>query len=235
MTDDEGEGRKQKSALVERKANSEGDQEDPMGFAGLGDFSPDGTAKVYVRRRLRPTPDPFVALAQEVELMLSPLVGKGGDKLPSVGGFARAGLSRLETVRELMRALPPEKQAEISRLVAAAWQGGQNQTIALLRDSGFLNAKRGLDVAIRMKSNRRKSRAHAELLHPEDRRHFPMMKGLIEAAAKSGNKLSERDAAKQVLFPNLPNIPDNAAGAKKKREIDSMRNRYRRWKKTLGR
>ncbi|SEM53534.1 hypothetical protein SAMN04488103_101408 [Gemmobacter aquatilis] len=235
MTDDEWHGHKQKSALAERKANSARDQEEPMGFAGLGDFHPDGTDKVYVRKRLRPTPDPFVAVAQEVERMLGPLVGKGGGKLPSVGGFARAGLSRLETVRELMRSLPPEKQAEISRLVTAAWQGGQNQTIALLRDQGFLNAKRGLDVAIRMKSNRLKSKAHAELLHPEDKRHFPMMKEVIEAAEKSGNKLSERDAAKRVLYPNLPHIPDNAAGAKKKREIDSLRNRYRRWKKNLGR
>jgi hypothetical protein len=205
-----------------------------MGFAGLGDYLSSGTEMIYVRKRVRPSTDPLVALSQEVERMLSPLVEKGGNTLPSVGGFARAGLSRLETLKEWIRSLPNEQQADVSKIILSAWQGGQYQTIALLRDSGLLNAKRGLDLAVRMKTVRSSNRANAELLHPSDKRNFPKMKALIEVARNSGKKLSERDAARRVLFPNLLDIPENAAGAQKRREIDSMRNRYRRWLKTLG-
>ena len=213
---------------------SEGSQ-DPMGFAGLGEYFLNGTKKVYVRHRQRPSADPIAALSQEVERMLNPLLGKGGDTLPSVGGFARAGLTRLETAREWMCSLPNDHRTAVAKIIIAAWQGGQNQTIALLRDSGLLNATQGVEMAIRMKAIRAKTRENAELLHPADKRNFPKMRVLIEAASRSGKRLSERDAAHFVLFPDLPDIPENAAGAKKRREIDSMRKRYRRWKMNLGR
>lgn len=235
MTNGSGEDEQVGGSTGESYAKSAMDVADPLGFAGLGDFFPKGVEKVYVRKRLRPSLDPVLALSQEVERLLGPLVGKGGDTLPSVGSFARAGLSRLETVKTLVRTLPEDQQAEVAKLVVAAWQGGQHQTIALLRDGGWLNAKRGFDLAVRMKTIRANNRLNAELLHPTDRTDLPKMKALIEAAAKAGKKLSERDAARQVLFPNLPDIPRNAAGSKKRREIESMRNRYRRWKNRLGR
>lgn len=206
-----------------------------MGFAGLGEYFLNGTKKVYVRHRQRPSADPISALSQEVERMLEPLIGKGGDKVPSVGGFAKAGLSRLELAKDRIRLLPPEQQEDVAKIVLAAWKGGQSQTLALVRDGGFLNAKRGLDLAIRMKAIRARNRENAERLHPSDARDFPMMRALIEEAARSGKRLSERDAAQRVLFPNSPDMTENAAGAKKRREIDSMRKRYRRWKMNLGR
>lgn len=219
------------SRATDRSANND----DPMGFAGLGEAVPLGEETIYVRRRLPSGSDPVTALSLEVERGLKPLLGKNGDKRPFVGDFARAGLDHLEAAKKLLATLPSEHKEVGARIFVSAWRGAQNETAAMLRDSGLPNAKRGKSAfAASAKGLARAAKQKAEDRDPDDLRRFHKIHIKIRLLSENRERASVRAAVREVVTEELHACGKKIPNSEKDKQIEILRKRYHRYKKKYG-
>lgn len=205
--------------------NADGDDHmDPMGFGAVGREVPFREGSLYFRNRLPPTVE---ALVGQVAHHLAPFLGQGDVAPGSNGHLAHRAMAQLEAARQFLCILPEGQREAGMQILLLAWQGGRHEATAMLRDTGLPNAKAGKAQSIRMGRIRKQNREN-KAKHQSDHDHFLRMDLLIANSEKvEGRRLSERQAAQAVLYPDIRAIPASAAGKRMKNSIDALRKRYR--------
>ncbi|MGA0615650.1 hypothetical protein [Paracoccus sp. KR1-242] len=200
---------------------------DAMGFATGYEITINGRPR-YIKKRLPRDvqgTDQFTSMRQTLEAIL----GECETAPPSAGGFARVALNYLAAAEKCIARLPEEYREFGRRILTAAWQAGNHNAEAILRDKGLKNARSGQRSSNGGERGRYANARRRRRLSAIEDRIFDKIAKKMENERKLGGHMTLLETLPHVNLTMI--VQDIIISEKDKRgvnEINNLTNRVRR-------